>query len=161
MAQKLDMARITSQHARINYNKLGKIAKQVNDLRGTFYSKSRARLTQARLLHNCKQRHGWIEHNLIYKTSLLIMLKRGMDHSISTRIHGIKILTGERLRISLSHCSAVIFMPCIHVATVRSMLLLSMFNKDDLDIWLCSIHPCPCLQLWSALACLNLALLLL
>ena len=60
-----------------------------------------------------------------------------------------------------SHFPAVIFMPCIHVATVRSMLLLSMFSKDDLDIWLCSIHPCPCLHLWSALACLNLALLLL
>ena len=38
--------------------------------------------------------------------------------------------------ISPSHCSADIFMPCIHVATVRSMLLLSMFSKDDFDIWL-------------------------
>ena len=36
--------------------------------------------------------------------------------------------------ISPSHCSADIFMPCIHVATVRSMLLLSMFSKDVLDI---------------------------
>ena len=34
------------------------------------------------------------------------------------------------------HFPAVIFMPCIHVATVRSMLLLSMFSKDDFDIWL-------------------------
>ena len=58
-------------------------------------------------------------------------------------------------------CFAVIFMPCIHVATVISMLVLSCFSKDDLDIWLCSIHPCPCLQLWSALVCLSLALLLL
>ena len=32
-------------------------------------SKSRARLTQARVLHNCKQRHGWIEHYNIKKTS--------------------------------------------------------------------------------------------
>ena len=53
-----------------------------------------------------------------------------------------------------SHFPAVIFMPCKHDATVRSMLVLSFFSKDDLDIWLC-------LQLWSALACLNLALLLL
>ena len=59
------------------------------------------------------------------------------------------------------HFPAVILMPCIHVATVIFMLLLSMFSKDDLDIWLCSIKSCPCLQLWSALACLNLALLLL
>ena len=65
------------------------------------------------------------------------------------------------LEFSPSLCSAVIFMPCIHVATVRSMLLLSIFSKDVLDIWLCSIDPCPCLQLWSSLACLNLALLLL
>ena len=50
------------------------------------------------------------------------------------------------------HFPAIIFMPCIHVATVRSMLLLSMFSKDVLDIWLCSIHPCPCLHLWSAQA---------
>ena len=34
----------------------------------------------------------------------------------------------------LSPWSAVIFMPCNHVATVRSMLLLSCFSKDDLDI---------------------------
>ncbi len=45
-------------------------------------------------------------------------------------------------------------------ATVRSMPLLSTFSKDVLDIWSCSIHPCICLHLWSALACLNLALLL-
>ena len=60
-----------------------------------------------------------------------------------------------------SPCSVVIFMPCKHDATVRSMIVLSTFIKDDLEIWLCSIHTCPCLQLWSALACLNLALLLL
>ena len=33
--------------------------------------------------------------------------------------------------ISLS-VSAVILLPCIHVSTVRSMLLLSMFSKDVL-----------------------------
>ena len=45
---------------------------------------------------------------------------------------------------------AVILLSCIHVATVRSILILSMFSEDVLDIWLCSIHPCPCLQLGSA-----------
>ena len=63
--------------------------------------------------------------------------------------------------ILLSPCSAVIFMPCKPDATVRSMLILSIFSKGVLKIWLCSIHPCPCLQLWSVLACLILALLLL
>ena len=33
-----------------------------------------------------------------------------------------------------SPSSAVILMPCIHVSTVRSMLLLSIFSKDVLDI---------------------------
>ena len=33
-----------------------------------------------------------------------------------------------------SHFPTVIFMPCIHVATVRSMSLLSMVSKDFLDI---------------------------
>ena len=47
----------------------------------------------------------------------------------------------------LNFClSAVIFMPYVHVATVRSMLLLSMFSKDDLDIWLdLSIHAPACI----------------
>ena len=66
------------------------------------YSKSRARFSHARVLHNCKQRHGWIEHNNISKSSLLNMLKRGMDHSIATWIHGIKILSGQWLRRILS-----------------------------------------------------------
>ena len=34
------------------------------------------------------------------------------------------------------HFPDVIFMPSIHVATERSMPLLSMFSKDDFDIWL-------------------------
>ena len=60
-----------------------------------------------------------------------------------------------------SPCSAVIFMPCKLDATERSMHILRYFSKDVLNIWLCSIHSCPCLQLWSSLACHVLALLLL
>ena len=60
-----------------------------------------------------------------------------------------------------SPCSAVILMPCKLDATERSMLILRYFSKDVLNIWLCSIHSCPCLQLWSSLACPLLALLLL
>ena len=58
-------------------------------------------------------------------------------------------------------CSAVILMPCKHDATERSMHILSYFSKDVLNIWLCSIHPFPWLQLWSSLACHFRALLLL
>ena len=56
---------------------------------------------------------------------------------------------------------AVILMPCKHDATERSMLILRYFSKDVLNIWFSSIHSCPCLQLWSSLACHFRALLLL
>ena len=39
--------------------------------------------------------------------------------------------------------------------------LLRMISKDVLLILSCSIHPCLCLQLWSTLAWVNRALLLL
>ena len=87
---KLFMARASTLHERINYNKLGKI-EHVNNLPGTFYSKSRARLSHARALHNCKQGTEWIEHNYIYKTSLLNISKRSMDLSVDTWIHSNKI----------------------------------------------------------------------
>ena len=64
--------------------------------------------------------------------------------SMQTRLRDVSVF---RDKILLSPLPAVILMPCIHVSTVRSMLLLSMFSKDVLDIWLCSIHQCPCLQL--------------
>ena len=60
-----------------------------------------------------------------------------------------------------SPCSAVILMPCKHDATERSMHILRYFIKGVLNIWLCSIHPCPWLQLWSSLGCRLSALLLL
>ena len=60
-----------------------------------------------------------------------------------------------------SPCSAVILMPCKHDATERSMHILRYFSKGVLNIWLCSIHPCPWLQLWSSLEYHFCALLLL
>ena len=58
-------------------------------------------------------------------------------------------------------CSAVILMPCKLDATERSMHILRYFSKDILNIWLFSIHSCPCWHLWSSLACHFRALLLL
>ena len=91
MFMKLSMARASTQHVWINYNNLGKIEYHVNNLPGIFYSKIRARLRHSRSLHNCKQRHWWIENNYIYKTSLMNMLKISMDLSVDTWIHGNKI----------------------------------------------------------------------
>ena len=69
--------------------------------------------------------------------------------------------TRLRVNADFSSCSAVIFMPCKHVATERSMHNLRYFSKGVLNIWLLSIHSCPCLQLWSSPACHFRALLLL
>ena len=91
MLMKLTMARTKAYHAWNNY-KLGKLAYHVKNLPEIFYSKSRGRLKHAKALHNCKQGHGWIEHNYIYKTSLLNMPKRSMDLSVDTWIHGNKII---------------------------------------------------------------------
>ena len=52
-------------------------------------------------------------------------------------------------------------MLCKPAATSHSMHNLEMFTKGVLFYMLCYIHPCPWLQLWSSLACLFLALLLL
>ena len=84
-------ARTSSQHARINYNKLGKIAYHVKNLPEIFYSKSRSRLSHAIVLHNCKQGQQWINYNYIYKTSLLNISKRSIDLSVATWIHSNKI----------------------------------------------------------------------
>ena len=85
-----------------NYNKLGKIEYHVKNLPGIFYSKSRARLRQAMAPHNCKQGHGWIEHNYIYNTSLLNITKRIMDLSVGTWIHSTKITAVTDLEITKS-----------------------------------------------------------
>ena len=51
---KLSMARSNTYHVWINYNEFGKIAYNVKNLPEIFYSKSRARLSDAMALHNCK-----------------------------------------------------------------------------------------------------------
>ena len=69
--------------------------------------------------------------------------------------------TRHRDVADFSPCSAVIFMPCKLDAIERSMLILRNFSKGVLNICLLSIHSCPCLHLWSSLACHFHALLLL
>ena len=79
----------------------------------------------------------------------------------------INVVTSTSMQIRLrdvtdfSTCSAVIVMPCKLVATKRSMHIFRYFSKGVLNIWSSSIYSCPCLQLWSSLACHFLALLLL
>ena len=54
--------------------------------------------------------------------------------SMQTRLRDVSVF--RDLQILLKSVSAVILLPCIHVATVRSMLILSIVSKDVLDIWL-------------------------
>ena len=91
MFMKLSMTRVNTYHVWNNYNKLGKIEYHAKNLPGIFYSKSRARLSHAIALHNCKQGQEWIYYNNIYKTSLLNISKICMDLSVTSSLHGNKI----------------------------------------------------------------------
>ena len=51
--------------------------------------------------------------------------------SMQTRLRDVSIFRDLGF---LRSFTAVILMPCIHVSTVRSMLLLSMLSKDVLEI---------------------------
>ena len=86
----------------INYNKLGKIAYHVKNLPEIFYSKSRARLSHAMALHNCKQWQEWINYNNIYKTSLMNISKICMDLSVASSLHGNKITADKDREITKS-----------------------------------------------------------
>ena len=102
MFMNLSMARTIIYHVWINYNKLGKIEYHVNNLPELFYSKSRARLSHATILHNCKQGQEWINYNYIYKSSLLNNSKICMDLSVASSLHGNKITADKDLEKSPS-----------------------------------------------------------
>ena len=99
---KLSMARASTQHVWNNYNKLGKNASHVKDLPEIFYSKSRARLSHAMVLENCKKLQDQINYNYSYKTSLLNICKICMDLSVASSLHGNKITADKDLEKSLS-----------------------------------------------------------
>ena len=102
MFKKLSTARTITWHVWINYNKLGKNACHVKNLPEIFYSKSRARLSHAMALYNCKQLQEWINYNYIYKTSLLNISKICMDLSVASSLHGNKITADKDLEKSPS-----------------------------------------------------------
>ena len=99
-------------------------------------------------------------------TCVLIYSMQSLQRCL-TCIFMINVVTSTSMQTRLrdiadfSPCSADILMPCKHDATERSMHILRYFSKGVLNIWLFSIHSCPCLLLWSSLACHFHALLLL
>ena len=108
------------------------------------------------ICHFC---HVWCVHPMrLMSTCVLCYIMPSLQGCMPC-IFVINVVTRTSMQTRLpdvadfSPSSAVIFMPCKLDATERSMLILRYFSKDFLNIWLCSIHPCPWLQLWSSLAC--------
>ena len=116
------------------------------------------------ICHFC---HDWCVHPMrLMSTCVLIYAMSSLQRCLPC-IFVINVVTSTSMQTRLrdvadfSPCSAVIFMPCKLDATERSKHILRYFSKDLLNIWFFSIHSCPCLQLWSSLACHFRALLLL
>ena len=74
----------------------------VNRLTATLLSTLRARLQQATVSYKCNQGHGWIDHNHMYKTSLLKYLKISMYLTVASSLNGINIAEAT-LHASASH----------------------------------------------------------
>ena len=116
------------------------------------------------ICHFC---HDWCVHPMrLMSTCVLIYAMPSLQRCLPC-IFVINVVTSTSMQTRLrdvadfSPCSAVILMPCKHVATERSMHILRYFSKDVLNMWLFFIHSYPWLQLWSSLACHFRALLLL
>ena len=76
----------------------------VNRLIATLFSYFGARYEQSTASYKCNQGHGWIDHNHMYKTSLLKYLKISMDLSVASCLHGIKITAEQGLKSATSRC---------------------------------------------------------
>ena len=76
----------------------------VNRLAATLSSNFGARYEQSTASYKCNQGHGWIEHNHMFKTSLLKYLKICMDLSVASCLHGIKITAEQGLKSATSRC---------------------------------------------------------
>ena len=108
------------------------------------------------ICHFC---HIWCVHRMSLRSTCVLNYNMPYLQRCLSCVFVIYVVTSTSMQSSLF--PVVILMPCKHDATVRSMRVLSCFSKDVLNMWLCFIYPWPCLQLWSALECLVLALLLL
>ena len=115
----------------------------------------------------CHFCHDWCVHPMrLMSTWVLIYAMSSLQRCLPC-IFVINVVTSTSMQTrhrdvaDFSPCSAVILMPCKLDATERSMHILRYFSKGVLNIWLLPSHLCPCLELWSSLACHFRALLLL
>ena len=116
------------------------------------------------ICHFC---HVWYVHPMRLMSTCVLLYAMPSLHRCIPCIFVIPVVTSTSMQTRLrnvadfSPCSAVILMPCKLDATERSKHILRYFSKDVLNIWLCSIHSCHWLKLWSSLAYHFRALLLL
>ena len=78
-------------------HRISYLAYHVQNLPEIFYSKSRARLSHAMALHNCKILQEWINYNYSYKKPLLNISKICMDLSVASSLHDNKITADKDL----------------------------------------------------------------
>ena len=115
----------------------------------------------------CHFCHDWCVHPMRLMSTCILIYDMPSLKMCLPSIFVINVVTSTSMQTRLrditdfSPCSAVILMPCKLDAAERSKHILRYFSKDVLNMWLWSIHSCPCLQLWSSLACHFRALLLL
>ena len=115
----------------------------------------------------CHLCHDWCVHPMRLMSSCVLNYVMSSLQRCLPCIFVTNVVTSTtmqtRLRVNavVSSCSAVILLPCKHVATYRSMHILRYFSKGVLNNRLLSIYSCPCLHLWISLACHFRALLLL
>ena len=83
-------------------NNITKTELNVNRLTATLFSNFGAILQHDTAGYNCNQGHEWIEHNHMYKTSLLKYLKISIDLSVASSLHGIKITAEQGLKLATS-----------------------------------------------------------
>ena len=94
----------------------------LNRLTATSFSNFGARYEQSIASYKCNQGHGWIDHNHMYKTSLLKYLKISMDLSVASSLHGIKITAEQGLKSATSRS-------LVYMLVLVTTLLTKIYGK--------------------------------
>ena len=88
---KLSMARANSQGAWITSKAHGKTELNVNRLTAILFGNLRARLQQATVGYKCNQGHGWIDHNMYNKPSLVNISRSCIESLVEAGLHSTMI----------------------------------------------------------------------
>ena len=83
-------------------NNHGNIELNVNRLTATLSSNFGARYEQSTASYKCNQGHGWIEHDMYNKTSLVNISSLCLEWLVEADLHGIKITAEQGLKSATS-----------------------------------------------------------